>query len=45
MLDIVAIIDLLDDATRSNVNRALWTLLIIFFPVGGVILYYLFGRE
>jgi hypothetical protein len=45
VLDIVALIDLLGDETRSTANKVIWTLLIVFFPVGGVILYFLFGRE
>ena len=45
VLDLVALIDLIGDEGRSTVNKLLWALLIIFFPVGGVILYFLFGRE
>ncbi len=44
VLDLVALFDLLDER-RGTVNKVLWALLIIFFPVGGVILYFLFGRE
>jgi len=45
VLDLVALIDLLGDDTRGTANRVIWSLVIIFFPVGGVILYFLFGRE
>ena len=45
VLDLVALVDLLGDGTRSTGSRVIWTLLIIFFPLGGVILYFLFGRE
>lgn len=45
ILDIVALFDLLGDEARSVTGKVLWALLIIFFPVGGVILYFLFGRE
>jgi hypothetical protein len=45
VLDLVAIVDLLGDEARSTTGKVLWTLLIVFFPVGGVILYFLFGRE
>jgi hypothetical protein len=45
VLDIVAILDLLGDEDRSTTNKALWTLLIVFFPVGGVVLYFLLGRD
>jgi hypothetical protein len=45
VLDLVALVDLVGDEGRSTLNKVLWALLIIFFPVGGVILYFLFGRE
>jgi hypothetical protein len=44
VLDIVALIDLLGDNRRSTGNKVIWTLLILFVPVLGCILYYLFGR-
>ncbi len=43
VLDLVALVDLLGDDGRSTVNKLIWALLIIFFPIGGVILYFLFG--
>jgi len=45
VLDIVALVDLLGDDRREFGGKLLWTLLIVFFPVGGLILYYLFGRD
>ena len=45
VLDLVALVDLLGDHDRSTTNRVIWTLLIVFFPLGGVILYFLFGRD
>ena len=45
ILDLVAIFDLVGDEGRTTLGKALWTLLIVFFPIGGVILYFLFGRE
>jgi len=45
VLDIVALIDLLGDETRETTSKVIWALLIIFFPIGGVILYFLFGSE
>lgn len=45
VLDLVALVDLLGDEGRSTTNRVVWTLLIVFFPLGGVILYFLFGRD
>ncbi len=43
VLDIIAIIEVLG-SPRSSGDKALWILLIIFFPVGGLILYYIFGK-
>ncbi|MFB6249317.1 MAG: PLD nuclease N-terminal domain-containing protein [Salinibacter sp.] len=45
VLDLVAIVDVAGDEARSTTNKLLWALLVIFFPVGGVILYFLLGRE
>ncbi len=45
ILDILALLDLLGDEGRSVTSKVVWALLIIFFPVGGVILYFFFGRE
>lgn len=44
ILDIVALVDLLGDEHREFGDKLIWTLLIVFFPVGGLILYYFFGR-
>ncbi len=43
VLDIIAIIEVMG-SPRSSGDKALWILLIIFFPVGGLILYYIFGK-
>ncbi|SHK21981.1 PLD nuclease N-terminal domain-containing protein [Rhodothermus profundi] len=43
VLDILALIELAN-SSRGFSSKALWALLIIFFPVGGLILYYFFGR-
>lgn len=45
VLDLIAIFDVLGDEARGTLGKMLWTLLIIFFPLGGVLLYFLFGRE
>jgi len=45
VLDLVALVDLLGDGTKSTSSMVIWMLLIVFFPVGGVILYFIFGRE
>ena len=42
ILDIVALVNLWQSG-RDTGNKVLWTLLIVFFPVGGLILYYLFA--
>jgi len=44
VLDIIALVDLLGDDRREFGGKLLWTLLIVFFPVGGLILYYFLGR-
>lgn len=43
VLDIIAIIEVMG-SPRSSGDKALWILLIIFFPVGGLILFYIFGK-
>ena len=40
ILDIVALLNVWQSG-RSTGDKVLWTLLIVFFPVGGLILYYL----
>lgn len=45
ILDVIALIDLLGDEGRDFGNKLIWALLIIFFPVGGLILYYFIGRD
>lgn len=44
VLDIIALLELAG-SNRSTGDKVLWALLIIFFPVGGLILYYFFGRR
>ena len=42
ILDIVALVNLWQSG-RSGGDKVLWTLLIVFFPVGGLLLYYFFA--
>lgn len=44
ILAVVALVDLLGDATRSVGNKVIWSLVIVFMPVLGVILYFFLGR-
>ena len=44
ILDILALVELAG-SRRSTGNKVLWALLIIFAPLLGYILYYLFGRD
>ncbi len=44
ILDIIALVEVVG-SDRSTGDKLLWALLIIFFPVLGLILYYLFGRK
>lgn len=43
VLDILALLELAG-STRSTGDKVLWAILIIFFPLGGLILYYFLGR-
>lgn len=43
ILDLIAIVEVFG-SERSTGDKVLWTLLIVFFPVGGLIIYYLLGR-
>lgn len=45
LLDAIALVDVIGDDTRATSNRVLWGLAIIFMPLLGVILYFLFGRK
>lgn len=44
ILDIIALVEI-GGSTKSTGGKVLWMLLIIFFPLGGLILYWLFGKE
>lgn len=43
VLDIIAIIEVVG-SSKDMGSKILWILLILFFPVGGLIFYYIFGR-
>ena len=43
VLDILAIVEVAR-GNKSTGGKVLWILLIVFFPVGGLILYWIFGR-
>jgi hypothetical protein len=43
ILDILALVEIAG-ASWTFGRKALWALLIVFFPFGGLILYWLFGR-
>ncbi|GAB5517819.1 MAG: PLDc N-terminal domain-containing protein [Rhodothermales bacterium] len=44
ILDIIALVEI-GGSTKSTGSKVLWILLIIFFPLGGLIIYWLFGKE
>lgn len=44
VLDIIALIEVLG-SDRSTGDKILWSLVIVFFPILGCILYYFFGRK
>ncbi len=45
ILDVIALFEILSDATRDVGNKVLWALFILFVPVLGCVVYYLFGRK
>ena len=44
ILDIIALVELIG-SSKSVGNKVGWTLVIVFFPVLGCVLYYFFGRS
>ncbi len=44
ILDILALIEVVG-SNQSTGNKVLWALIIIFFPILGLILYHFFGRK
>ena len=45
ILDVIALIEVFGSDRRTTGDKILWTIVIVFFPVFGLIVYYLFGRE
>ncbi len=43
ILDIIAIVEIFKSG-KDSMTKLLWTLLILFFPLGGLLIYYFFGR-
>jgi len=44
VLDIIAIIEIFK-SSRDMVSKLLWTILILMFPLVGVLIYYFVGRK
>ncbi len=44
ILDIVAFVDIFK-SSMDTLGKVLWALVVLFFPVLGMILYFLFGRK
>ncbi len=44
ILDIIALVEVFG-SDRDTTSKVLWCLLIFFFPILGIIIYYLFGRK
>ncbi|CAO3679573.1 unnamed protein product [Umbelopsis ramanniana] len=42
ILDFIAIFEILN-STRTTVNKVLWSLFVFFFPVLGLLCYFIFG--
>ena len=43
ILDVVALRTIWKSETRSEGSKILWTILVFFFPLGGLILWWIFG--
>lgn len=43
VLDIFAVVEIFKSA-KDVMTKLLWTLLILFFPLGGLVIYFFFGR-
>ncbi|MCH7638598.1 MAG: PLDc_N domain-containing protein [Bacteroidetes bacterium] len=44
VLDVIAIVEVIN-SSRSTGDKLLWSLLIFFFPFGGLLLYYFIGKK
>jgi hypothetical protein len=44
ILDIMAIVEIVK-SSRDMMGKLLWSLLILVFPLGGLLIYYFFGRK
>ena len=44
ILDVIAIVEVIN-SHRDTGSKVIWCLLIFFFPVGGLILYWIFGKK
>jgi uncharacterized membrane protein len=44
IIDILAIVAIFK-SSRDTMSKLLWTLLILLFPLGGLLIYYFFGRK
>ncbi|CAF0839213.1 unnamed protein product [Rotaria sordida] len=45
ILDLIAIFELLTSGGRGILSKLIWILIILFFPIGGLILYWCCGRR
>ncbi|CAF1188804.1 unnamed protein product [Adineta steineri] len=45
ILDIVAIFELVTSSGRDLFSKVIWVLIILFFPIGGLILYWCCARS
>ncbi|KAK0750293.1 hypothetical protein B0T18DRAFT_408586 [Schizothecium vesticola] len=44
VLDIIVFVEVIK-STRPPLHKLLWSLLVFFFPIGGLIIYYLFSNR
>ena len=44
-LDIMALRSIWRDESRNEITKLIWTLIVFFFPIGGLIIWWFFGQK
>ncbi|MEL6610642.1 MAG: PLD nuclease N-terminal domain-containing protein [Bacteroidota bacterium] len=44
ILDVIALVEIVN-SRKSTSSKLIWSLIVVFFPLGGLILYHFFGKE
>ncbi len=45
VLDILALRSIWRDESRSEITKLIWTMIVFFFPLGGLIIWWFFGSK